>query len=74
MKTDHKALEQIRKKPHFSNNRLNSRMEEIHEYNFEVKYVKWKYMGLVGKLNKNQNEKYHNERDLVDKRYNNKGR
>ena len=34
LETDHKALEQISKKPEFSNNRLNRWIEKIQEYNF----------------------------------------
>ncbi|KAF9762434.1 Retrovirus-related Pol polyprotein from transposon 17.6 [Nosema granulosis] len=38
--TDHKALEEIRNKPFFNNNRINRWIERIHEFYFTVLYVK----------------------------------
>lgn len=38
--TDHKALENIRTKPNFTNNRINRWIEKIQEFDFEVKYEK----------------------------------
>lgn len=38
--TDHKALENIRTKPNFSNNRINRWIELIQEFDFEIEYQK----------------------------------
>jgi hypothetical protein len=38
--TDHKALEEIRRKPYFENNRINRWIESIQEFDFEVRYSK----------------------------------
>ncbi|KAF9758256.1 Transposon Ty3-I Gag-Pol polyprotein [Nosema granulosis] len=42
--TDHKALEEIRRKPYFNNNRINRWIERIQEYDFTVQYVKGELM------------------------------
>ncbi|ELQ75993.1 hypothetical protein, LTR Retrotransposon, partial [Trachipleistophora hominis] len=38
--TDHKALEVIRNKPEFDNNRLNRWCEAIQQYDFTIEYSK----------------------------------
>ncbi len=38
--TDHKALEEIRRKPYFSNNRINRWVEKIQEFDFTAEYQK----------------------------------
>ena len=38
--TDHKALEEIRRRPVFSNNRINRWIEAIQEYDFTIEYQK----------------------------------
>jgi RNase H-like domain found in reverse transcriptase len=38
--TDHKALEEIRKKPCFNNNRINRWDEKIQDFDFSVEYNK----------------------------------
>lgn len=38
--TDHKALENIRNKPNFNNNRINRWIEHIQEYDFIIEYQK----------------------------------
>lgn len=38
--TDHKALEQIRQKPNFENNRINRWIEKIQEFDFSIEYQK----------------------------------
>lgn len=38
--TDHKALEHIRNKPEFSNNRINRMVEAIQDYDFSIEYKK----------------------------------
>lgn len=38
--TDHKALENIREKPYFENNRINRWIEKIQEYDFSIEYQK----------------------------------
>lgn len=40
IETDHKALEEIRRKPFFENNRINRWIEGIQEFDFEVTYRK----------------------------------
>lgn len=37
--SDHKALEEIRKKAEFKNNRINRWIENIQEFDFDIKYV-----------------------------------
>lgn len=38
--TDHKALERIRNKPEFNNNRINRFIEKLQDYDFTIEYKK----------------------------------
>ena len=42
LETDHKALEEIRTKPYFNNNRINRWIEQIQEFDFNVRYKRAK--------------------------------
>ncbi len=44
LKTGHKALLEIRKKPFYNNNRINRWIEKIQEFDFTVEYVKGELM------------------------------
>ncbi|KAF9752815.1 Transposon Tf2-9 polyprotein, partial [Nosema granulosis] len=50
--TDHRALEEIRNKPYFNNNRVNRWIERIQEYDFRVQYVKGELMGDADALSR----------------------
>ncbi len=57
--TDHKALEEIRRKPFFNNNRVNRWIERIQEYDFSVQYIKGALMGDADALSR----QYQDEKD-----------
>ena len=44
LETDHRALEEIRRRPYFENNRINRWIEAIQEYDFTVSYKKGEEM------------------------------
>lgn len=44
LETNHKALEEIRKKPYFNNNRINRWVEQIQEFDFVVRYKRGEEM------------------------------
>ncbi|KAF9761233.1 hypothetical protein NGRA_2777 [Nosema granulosis] len=51
--TDHKALEEMRRKPFFNNNnRINGWIEKIQEFDFTVEYVKEEMMCDVDALSR----------------------
>ncbi|KAF9756160.1 Retrovirus-related Pol polyprotein from transposon 17.6, partial [Nosema granulosis] len=50
--TDHKALEDIRKKPYFNNNRVNRWIERIQDDDFSVQYIKGEFMGDADALSR----------------------
>lgn len=50
--TDHKALEEIRNKPSFNNNRINRMIEKIQEFDFTIQYVKGENMIDVDALSR----------------------
>jgi hypothetical protein len=52
LELDHKALEVIRGKIDFGNDRIKRGLEKISEYDFEVKYVKGSMMGKADKLSR----------------------
>lgn len=56
LETDHKALEEIRNKPNFDNNRINRWIEQIQEFDFDVRYVKGEKMGLADQLSREQED------------------
>ena len=54
--TDHKALEEIRSKPCFNNNRINRWIEKIQEFDFRIEYVKGENMTDVDALSRQYQE------------------
>lgn len=52
LETDHKALEEIRNKPFFGNNRINNWIEKIMDFDFEVRYIKGEKMGKADELSR----------------------
>lgn len=50
--TDHKALEEIRRKPNFENNRINRWIEKIQEFDFTVKYSEGSKMVVADALSR----------------------
>jgi hypothetical protein len=50
--TDHKALEEIRKKGYFENNRVNRWIEKIQEFDFEVRYEKGEELAVPDALSR----------------------
>ncbi|KAF9752783.1 Transposon Tf2-6 polyprotein, partial [Nosema granulosis] len=62
--TDHKALEEIRNKPYFNNNRVNRWIERIQEYDFSVQYVKGELMGDADALSRQFQEEKQKENKL----------
>lgn len=57
LETDHKALEKLKEKPYFENNRINRWSEKIMEFDFEIRYVKGDEMGKADELNRNFDNK-----------------
>lgn len=66
LETDHKALERLRDKPYFDNNRINRWSEKIMEFDFEVRYVKGESMGKADELSRgiDVNSKIKTERGI----------
>ncbi|WUR02937.1 reverse transcriptase [Vairimorpha necatrix] len=52
IETDHKALNEIRKKPCFNNNRINRRIEKIQEFDFTIAYKKPEEMVVADALSR----------------------
>ena len=50
--TDHKALEEIRRKPYFNNNRVNRWIEKIQEFDFTVTYCKGSELAVPDALSR----------------------
>lgn len=65
--TDHKALEEIRSKPYFENNRINRWIEKIQEFDFTVEYVKGAQMVDADALSRQYEQPGRAERDLQRK-------
>ncbi|KAI5170494.1 hypothetical protein PAEPH01_1480, partial [Pancytospora epiphaga] len=71
--TNHKALEEIRKKPYFENNQINKWIEKIQEFDFEVIYQKGGEMVVSDSLSrlsetddKEKKKEVCNEKNLRD--------
>lgn len=62
VETDHKALEQIRTKPSFSNNRINRWIERLQEFDFSIEYKKGKELVAPDALSR-----MHGTEDLKEK-------
>lgn len=67
LETDHKALEQIRVKPFFENNRVNTWMERLMEYDFIVRYIKGSDMGMADELSRGLNSKEETTKIISEK-------
>lgn len=52
LETDHKALERIKEKIYFDNNRINRWVEKIMEFDFEIRYIKGVNMGKADELSR----------------------
>ncbi len=52
IETDHKALEELTRKPEFTNNKLNRWIEEIQEENFTISYIKGCNMEFADQLSR----------------------
>lgn len=50
LETEHKALLEIRRRPSFANTRVQRWIERIQEFDFQVKYIPGKEMGIADHL------------------------
>lgn len=57
LETDHKAIEAIRNKADFGNDRIKRWIEKIGEFDFTVKYIKGEDMGMADKLSREDTTK-----------------
>jgi RNase H-like domain found in reverse transcriptase/Reverse transcriptase (RNA-dependent DNA polymerase) len=66
--TDHKALEQLRKKPEFENNRINRWVEKIQQFDFTIEYKKGEELVTADALSRLYEEE--RRKPLEDKKKN----